>query len=204
MNINSCKKDDPEHSPTPTPNPVVEPWDQTFSKTSDGYFRATINGTEVKKRGSESYGWGGLLGTPSNITFSSFLENDNSDVIATVYIGRINLPSGGWPYANDLKNYAKEGAYTFGIPETPAASTFNSEVQYTDATGTTWGTAFGTGAQSGASFNITDTLHTTLGNGAFSVKFKATFNCTLYNFNNSQTMTLTNGTYVGYITEYDL
>jgi hypothetical protein len=200
--VNSCKKDEPD--PEPTPMPIAQqPWDQAFTASSAPYFKATINGAQVQKTGTENYGYSFSIGAVSHASFGSGIEDSEANFIAGLDFGRLYLPSGGYPDENDLRTYIRTGAYLYGIPETPNTSTYNALVQYRDASGAYWSTDFGSGAQtSGASCSITDTLHTTFLDGTKGVKFKATFNCTLYNMDGTSSMPLTNGVYVGYLAEY--
>lgn len=201
ITLASCKKD--EEDSTPDPPPVaLKPWDMPFSESSDVYFTATINGTTIQKEGQSGVGWGLSVGQDSSFaTFSSSLEDEDANFIADVSIGRLRM-SGGYPSETALRNYVKKGSYTFGIPDNTPQNTFNAEVQYQDANGVNWSSYFGAGTQSGTStFTITDTLHVNTGGTAY-VKFKATYNCTLYNLAGTQTMSLTNGVFVGYFSEY--
>jgi hypothetical protein len=203
--LSSCKKDE-EPEPTPQPDPVLpQPWDQTFSLSSSEYFKATMNGSIVQKGGDGSAGWMVSLGTnsPSHVTYSGILSDSEGEYLASVSIGRLIIPQGGYPTDNITRSYTKKGTYTYGIPDLPSTSTFNSEVQYKDPAGVYWSTSFGSGAQTGSSFMITDTLHTAMADGSKAVKFKATFNCTLYNMAASASMSVTNGSFVGYFSDYE-
>lgn len=201
--VASCKKDedDPNTNPPPTPT-ELKPWEKPFTETSEVYFTATINGATIQKEGQSGSGWSLSVGQDSSFaTYSASLEDEDANFIADVSIGRLRL-SGGYPSETALRNYIKEGSYTFGIPDNTPQSTFNAEVQYQDANGVNWSSYFGAGTQPGSStLTITDTLHVNIA-GTEYVKFKATYNCTLYNLAGTQTMPLTNGVFVGYLSEY--
>lgn len=201
--LTSCKKDEDDTTLDPPPTPVdPKPWEKPFTATSDVYFTATINGATIQKEGQSSSAWSLSVGSDSSFTsYSGVLEDEDANFIADVTIGRLRT-SGGYPSGTALRNYVKEGSYTFGIPNNTPQNTFNAEVQYQDANGVNWSTYFGAGNQPGtSSFVITDTLHVNLA-GTDYVKFKATYNCTLYNLAGTQTMPLTNGVFVGYFSEY--
>jgi hypothetical protein len=199
---NACKKDEPEPEPTPTPI-VQQPWDLPFSASSPTFFKATINGANVQKTGESGSGWDFSIGSISHATYGSSLSDSEGNFIASVDIGRLYLPNGGYPGENAIRSYAREGSYTFGVPDSPSLSTYNVDVQYQDASGVNWSSYFGAGTQTlSATCTITDTLHTTFFDGSNGIKFRATYNCTLYKLDGTATMSLTNGIYVGYFSEY--
>lgn len=200
--VQSCKKDEPEPIPLPTPI-AQQPWDVAFTESSDPYFTATINGNLIQKTGNESSGFSFSIGSESHVSFGSGLSDDAANFIAGVDIGRLYLPSGGYPDSEALRMYARTGSYSFGIPELPNATTYHADVQYQDASGVNWSSYFGTGIQGpSASFSISDTLHINFLDGTKGVKFKANYSCTLYNLDGTASMPLTNGVYVGYLSEY--
>jgi hypothetical protein len=98
---------------------------------------------------------------------------------------------------NTFKAAIHTGTYNFHGTTDPV------EVHFVDPNGEIWSSSDGTGDQTGSVFTITDVVRVGMVLGNLQLKYKATFNCKLYNMMTGASMTLTDGVYVGKVENYN-
>lgn len=194
----SCSKNDNDTvSPTPAPSTTIDvnsPWQ--YSIKFDGTAYSHVEGAQDFQG---SVGWSSsLVGAPdpSSTTFSSSLDNINSNVEGFgIELGRVYF------FGNEVdtavfKDFLQTGPRNYSVDPANGVS-----VGFTDPSGTHWSSSFGTANQSGSLFSITE--YKTLGMvlWSYQVKIKATFNCKVYDFAGN-VKTITDGVYVGVFENY--
>lgn len=184
----SCsKKDDPE--PTPS-TPVL-----TYSSTPQ--FSASLNGTTLSMIADgltiESVvGSSNSLYPVPNIStgnYSNYIGNNVTDV--GISLKRGGLLFMGFPPSDSLfLSYFPTGSYNYTTDGVNGI-----RVSYIDANGTLWSTDLGTAVQTGSTFTIDERAGQDVF-GYYSVRYKASFSCKLYD-TSGNTIDLTNGVIVG-------
>ncbi|MFT5778386.1 MAG: hypothetical protein ACI837_001342 [Crocinitomicaceae bacterium] len=181
----SCKKEDPVSVPV-----ITTP--ASTSATSSPQFTGSIDGIVVNYlNGYVGYSSGGTLGTgtPSDFRYGGVLLNGATlSEVLNVEKGNLNLPSGGYATNAEFGNFFPLGNYGFD------ASLLNGIVLTYYSGGTEWSTSLGSGDQTGSTFTVVDRLETTVA-GDFVVKYKATFNCKIYDGSGAEKL-ITNGVLV--------
>lgn len=133
------------------------------------------------------------VGSYSTAKYSTNLYYyDNDEDIAGVDIGTLGfIASDDTPTNSEFEDFVKKGVYNYSIDAEDGIEFF-----WMDDNGTEWSTSLGTANQTGSSFEIVEVKETTSFFGDYTITFRATFNCTLYD-GTGQKKVLTNGSYVG-------
>jgi hypothetical protein len=200
--FSGCSKDDDDETTNTTPNPtpsgitINSAWQ--YSIKTDGTTHTAVEGTNNFQG---SFSWSASLTVPpdsSSTSFGSGLSDNNSSNLsfgidmANVYF------LGNECDTNTFKAAIHTGSYTFH-----GTGINGVEIGWVDANGEIWSTSDGSGDQTGSAYTVTDVQRVGLVLGQLILKFKATFNCKLYNMNTGQSMTLTDGVYVGRVANYN-
>ena len=199
--IAGCSKDKDENTTTtPSQNSSGITINSTaqYSIKVDGNSFARMDGSQ-NFQGVVS--WSASITTPpdsSSTSFGSGLADNNSPNLGfSIDIGNITF-SGNSVDPAAFKAFIQAGSYSY----TPSGNNKVVAVRWADENGNFYSTEWGTGTQTGSTFTITDVQDAGTVLGHAHVKFKATFNCTLYDFFGSA-KTLTDGVYVGYFENYN-
>jgi hypothetical protein len=183
----SCKKE--ESTPTPTTTTPTTPTATTASSTPQ--FTGSIDGTSV----SHQTGYVGFSnsasvgsGMPSNFSYSGQILDAAFNTVISVEKGNLNLPGGGYPSNSEFSSFIPSGVYAFD------ATLMNGIVVTYYSGGTEWSSALGSGDQTGSVFTVVERFESTA-TGDFRVKYKATFNCKVYDGLGGQKV-ITNGVIV--------
>jgi hypothetical protein len=199
-----CSKDDDDNNATGGNNnnntntsfSVSTPWQ--YSIKTDG---TTNSATEGVANFQGSFSWSASITTlpdSSTTSFGSGLNDNNSiNRSFSVTIGFATFP-GNQCDTIEFKKAIHTGAYVYhGTGTNPV------EIHWVDANGGIWSTQDGTGDQTGSTFTVTDVARVGIALGNLQLKFRATFNCKLYNMNTGASMTLTDGVYIGKVENYN-
>ncbi len=193
LTISACSKKDDTPAPAPTGSSEItieSPWQYSVNIGGTTYSNKTgVNDFQG------NFSWSASLSTPpdsSQTTFSSGLLNNNSLNFAfDIELGTIYF-SGNRVEENKFISFIHTGNYLYS---NGAAN--GIIVGWIDGNGQFWSTDKGVGTQTGSLFTITDVKPLGLVFSNYEIKFKAKFNCILYNDITGQSMTLTDGVYVG-------
>ena len=196
--VAGCSKDDDTSG---TPNNNNNNSGTSRNTINDAWqFSVKIDGTTYShKEGLQDYqgslSWGASLTTPpdsSSTSFGSWLGDINTPNLSLgIETGIIKF------LGNHLDTTRFKSFFQTGILSYNTASIKWVQVKWVDATGDFWSTTAGTGLQTGSNFTITDIKPLGFVLGDYYMKFRATFNCTLYNDITGASMQLTDGLYVG-------
>lgn len=176
----------------------------SFTVNTPATVVGTIDGTNLTlTNGFGLVGWdGGIDPDGSDINFITGMQQSFDEEEPALYIRLGNVYYADNDFDNSAKfyNYITLGnnAYAYGIGNTSGTTTKKVDVEYTDASGSTWGTSGG--SQAGSTFEIVDTVHYSFF-GNLGVKLKAKLNCKLYDgMGGVKTLNITN--YIGAVESY--
>lgn len=183
--LSSCSKDEPD--------PVVLPTTPTVTVSSNNQFTGDIDGTAYSYVEGTSDVYSALgknsiaMGTASYDSFLYFDASGNS--IFAIEKGTLSF-NGQKPTDSDFKNFFTVTNYGYSVD---AVSGFM--IDWFDANQTKWSTSLGAATQSNSTISI-DEIEEVNASGAYFIKAKFSFTCTLYD-GNGNSKQLTNGVYIG-------
>lgn len=192
--ITGCKKDDPEVTETPE-TPDVE---TVITIKSTPRFVGTVDGVEVSYiEGNKYFGYcsgssstGETSGSYKYGAGIADIHNVDEPMFDMTY-GTFSV-TGGSP-----SNETFSGFFTTGSKPYSFEAEDGIEIQTVDSDGLLWSTSLGTANQDGSVFTIDD-LEDAPSAYEFSVKFKCSFSCKLYNSENADVKTIEDAVFVGY------
>jgi hypothetical protein len=162
---------------------INEPYQ--FSALIDGKSFLLTDNLDGIKSGSNSFKNIKKLPDSSLVVFQTYLyKASGGDVVVELNLGTLQY-TGMKPSYNDFVNFFVAGKVNYSVMADKGV-----EIKYHDNEGGLWSTSYGT--QQGSKFELSE-----FQKDSNSVKFKAIFNCTLYNSNHNF-KTLDNGVFIGY------
>jgi len=183
--VNGCKGDDDE--------PTVDSW----TIGSDVKFEATIDGSKVAFSAARDFvgiSVSSTIGTGSGpngnggstFIFGSTFSNFNSTKAVEIEKGKLILPEGGFVSDEEFVDFFQKGNVPFSEDALNGMS-----ISYLASDGSFWSTSNPPADQTGSDFNF-NVISDFSGFGVQSVKYFASFNCTLYD-TAGNSIALTNG-----------
>jgi hypothetical protein len=137
------------------------------------------------KSGSNSFKNLKKLPDSSRVVYQTyFYKTKGGDVVIEVNYGTLKFP-GMKPSMNDFENFFNIGMIKYSV-----LAFDGIEIKYRDKKGNLWSTNYG--LQAGSNFEFSE-----FQKDSNLVKFKAVFNCMLYN-SDHDLKTLSNGVFIGY------
>ncbi|MBK6397927.1 MAG: hypothetical protein IPP27_06575 [Bacteroidetes bacterium] len=185
--VSCSKKDDPE----PTPSAPV------LNYNSTPQFSVSLNGTGLSMIADGStieslVGSSNSLNPVPNIStgnYSYYIGSNVNDI--GIFLKRGGLLFMGFPPSDSLfLSFFPTGSYNYTSDGVNGIS-----ISYFDANGILWSTDLGTAVQTGSTFTIDERQGQDI-LGYYSVRYKASFSCKLYD-GSGNTIDLTNGVIVG-------